>query len=142
MAILDTFKKKKSTKKTEKKKETPAIRVAEKIKEKKESAPIVHKIEKKDSSQLAARILKSPHITEKAMSLGKENKYVFKVDSESNKNEIRKEVQELYGVKVESVNIINIPRKKRRLGASEGFKTGFKKAIVKVAEGEKIEIGV
>ena len=142
MAILNAFKKKKSTKKAEEKKEDPAIEIVEKIEEKKEKTSIAPKIEKKDSSQLAARILKSPHVTEKAMSLGQENKYVFKVAPEANKNEIRKAVQELYGVRVESVNIVNIPKKKRRLGKSEGFKTGFKKAIVRVAEGEKIEIGV
>jgi len=49
-------------------------------------------------------------------------------------------VQDLYGVAVDRVTIINIPRKARKVGRSQGFKAGFKKAMVKLAEGEKIEI--
>lgn len=145
MAIKNIFKKKKERKKPTGKERVGDIEVAQEEKpvQEKDKEPIIaKKIEKQDFSQLAAKILKTPHMTEKAIDLGKENKYVFKVAPESNKNEIKKAVQELYGVKVVGVNIINIPRKKRRLGKSEGFKTGLKKAIVKVAKGEKIEIGV
>ena len=85
-------------------------------------------------------ILKSPHITEKASILAESNRYVFKVNSRSNKIEIKKAVEGLYGVKVESVNIIIQKRKKKRVGRRIGYKTGYKKAIVEVTKGQKIDI--
>lgn len=97
---------------------------------------------KKDFSYAAYKVLKSPHVTEKAVSLGAQNKYVFKIRPDANGAEARKAIQELYGVKVENVNIIKIPRKKRKVGRSEGFKPGYKKIIVTLREGEKIETGV
>jgi len=97
---------------------------------------------KKEFSYAAYRFLKSPHITEKAVGLGAQNKYVFKISPEANGTEAKKAIQELYGVRVENVNIIKIPRKKRRVGRSEGFKPGFKKIIVTLKEGDKIESGV
>ena len=97
------------------------------------------KIEKKQFSE-AYKILQSAHVTEKSGMLADKNSYVFKVNSEANKHEIKKAVQDLYGVAVERVNIVNIHKKCRRIGKSEGYKTGYKKAMVKLAEGEKIEI--
>jgi len=89
-------------------------------------------------------ILQEPHITEKATDLVKQRKYVFKVSSSANKIEIKKAVEEAYGVKVADVNVIHIPGKQRRLGRTEGWrrglKKGFKKAIVTLKEGEKIEM--
>ena len=92
----------------------------------------------------AYRIIERPHITEKAGFLSEENKYVFRVFPKANKSEIKKVVQFLYGVKVEKVHIIHSAPKKRRLGKSQGFrhglKKGFKKAIVTLKEGEKIDL--
>lgn len=141
MALLDVFKTKPAKddkKKTEKK-------ISEDIKVEKKEEEVEKTVNQdksnKASSQIAARILKAPHVTEKAMGLGRENKYIFKVTPNANKPEVKKAIQELYGVKVNDVNIINIPRKKRRLGRSEGFKSGFKKAVVTLKQGEKIETG-
>ncbi len=143
MAILDAFKKKKEEGNPVKEAE---IKIASekkaKAEERVERPKTGKKIIKKEFSQLAARILKSPHITEKAINLGQENKYVFKVSQKANKNEIKKAIQELYGVGVERVNIINTSEKKRRVGRFEGSKSGYKKAIIQVREGEKIEAGV
>lgn len=86
------------------------------------------------------RILRFPHITEKASDLTKGNQYVFKVASDANKIEIRKAVENLYGVKALSVKIINIPRRRRRVGRTLGWRSGYKKAIVGVEKGQKIEI--
>lgn len=86
------------------------------------------------------KILKSPHITEKATELAKKNQYVFKVYPQANKNEIKKAIEELYNVDVLDVKIINIPKKRRRLGRISGWRKGYKKAIVKIKEGQKIEI--
>ena len=86
------------------------------------------------------RILKEPHISEKATHLSDERKYTFKVYSKANKVEIAKAIGNLYGVKIKDVNIINIKSKKRTLRGLEGTKPGYKKAIVTLEQGEKIEI--
>ncbi len=144
MSIFDKFKKTK--KEPVKKEKVPAKEVKPEKKEKTVEEKVekikatAKRVEKKQFSD-AYRILESPHVTEKAgMLADKNNSYIFKVSSAANKNEVKNAVQNLYGVAVESVNIINIPRKARRVGRNEGFKSGFKKAIVKLAKGEKIEI--
>ena len=88
----------------------------------------------------AYKTLKNPHITEKATNLAKENQYVFKVLKGANKTEIKKAIKNLYKVDVQTVRIINIPPHKIRLGRIEGWKKGYKKAIIKIKEGQKIEI--
>ena len=98
------------------------------------------KKEGKKTSNGVYQILKSPHISEKATDLAEKGKYVFKVFPEANKTEIKKAIKSLYGVDVLSVNIIKIPPKKRRLGKISGFKKGYKKAIIKIKKGQKIEI--
>ena len=85
-------------------------------------------------------ILKRPHVAEKATDLMEKNQYVFEVYPRANKTEIKKAVEGLYGVKVLGVRIINIPRKKIRVGKTMGFKGGCKKAIVRIKEGQKIEV--
>lgn len=85
-------------------------------------------------------ILKSLHITEKATDLVKKNQYVFRVVPKANKTEIKKAIESLYGVDVLNVKIINIPKKQRRLGKQIGWRKGYKKTIVKIKEGQKIEV--
>ncbi len=142
MALLDIFKKKKTAKREgpkEKREEKPAERQGQ-IKEEIKAAP---RKEKKNTGQ-AYRFLNSVHITEKATDLTKDNQYVFNVSSRANKTEVKKSIEEVYGVEVERVNMIHSPAKKRRLGRREGFRegleNGYKKAIVKLKEGYKIEI--
>lgn len=86
------------------------------------------------------KILKEPHISEKSTVLAEENKYVFKVYPRANKIEVKKAVENLYGVRVKNINIINVHRKRRMLRGIKGFKTGYKKAITTLEKGEKIEI--
>ncbi len=86
-------------------------------------------------------VIKNPHISEKTTHLMQEsNEYVFVVDKNANKIEIAEAVKEIYKVDVEKVRIISIPSKKRRLGLTVGKKKGYKKAIVKVKDGQKIDI--
>lgn len=84
--------------------------------------------------------IREPHITEKSTSLASANKYVFKVSDSSNKQEIKKAVESFYNVGVTKINVINMPGKKRRLGRYEGRKSGFRKAIITLKEGDKIEV--
>jgi len=97
-------------------------------------------MQKEKNLENVYKTLIAPHITEKATALAKDNKYIFKVFKKANKNEIKKAVENLYKVNVLDVKIINIPRKRRRLKGRLGWKKGYKKAIVKIKEGEKIEV--
>jgi len=86
-------------------------------------------------------LLRFPHITEKAAFLAeKNNQYVFRVTDNANKTEIKKAVEDIFGVKVEKVRIINIPSKRKIIKGIEGSKKGYKKAIIQVKQGQKIEI--
>lgn len=85
-------------------------------------------------------IIQAPIITEKTMSLKESyNKYTFKVAKTANKVEIKNAVEEIFKVKVVSVNTINVLPKCKRVGRHEGFKPAYKKAICKLADGDKID---
>ncbi len=111
---------------------------------KKEEKKGVKKSEKlaKSSDVVYYGILREPYITEKTAMMGQENKYAFKVRRDANKIDIKNAVENIFGVTVVSVSVINTPSKNVRLGRYEGRKPGFKKAIVKLKEGDKIDIGV
>jgi large subunit ribosomal protein L23 len=86
-------------------------------------------------------IIKKPLITEKATGIkDKENKYVFIVDKNANKNQIKKAVEELFKVTVESVHTIIMQGKIKRIGAYAGMRPDLKKAIVKIKKGQTIKI--
>ncbi|MDD5455624.1 MAG: 50S ribosomal protein L23 [Candidatus Margulisbacteria bacterium] len=80
-----------------------------------------------------------PVITEKSSLLGTENKYVFRVSSDLNKIEIRKAISDIFNVEVVAVNTINIKPRKKRLGRFTGTTRKWKKAVVTLKEGSKIE---
>jgi len=98
------------------------------------------RVETKRRSLPAKQVLFSPCMTEKSTALAEKNQYVFKVYPSSNKTEIKKAVETLYGVEVVGVRIINVPAKKRQKGNIRGWKKGYKKALVKLQEGQKIDI--
>ena len=86
-------------------------------------------------------VLKNPHISEKSTRLMNEkNVYTFIVQKDANKIEVRKAVENKYEVEVAKVRMSTTPPKPRRLGRQEGEKKGFKKALVKLKEGENIEL--
>jgi large subunit ribosomal protein L23 len=85
-------------------------------------------------------ILKAPIITEQSTKLiESQNKYTFKVDRKANKVEIKKAIETIFNVTVLSVNTINVLPKFKRMGKHEGYKSAYKKAVVKLAEGQKID---
>lgn len=90
--------------------------------------------------QMAYKFIVKPWITEKTQELMSNNKYVFRLRAKVTKREAKVAVENLYGVKVESVNIVNIPQKKRRFGRFAGMKSAVRKAIVTLKKGNKIEI--
>jgi large subunit ribosomal protein L23 len=85
-------------------------------------------------------VIRRPLVTEKS-NIGREeqNLVTFAVDPRANKHEIRRAVEELFRVKVLDVRTLNLPRKTRRVGRFAGRKPAWKKAIVKLAEGQSIE---
>ncbi len=85
-------------------------------------------------------ILKAPIITEQTTKLiESQNRYTFKVDPKANKVEIKKAVEDIFNVKVLAVNTINVLPKYKKMGKYEGYKSAYKKAVVKLAEGQKID---
>jgi large subunit ribosomal protein L23 len=93
---------------------------------------------------MARQILIKPILTEKSDRLSNtQSQYSFVVDRKSNKIEIKKAVQDMYSVSVQSVNTIVVPGKTKsrnsRAGMIKGRKAGFKKAIVTLATGEKLD---
>lgn len=79
------------------------------------------------------------HISEKASNLLSQNSYVFKIEKSFNKVIVKKTLEDHYGVKVALVRILNTKPKKRVRGNIVGKKSGYKKAIVQLKEGYKIE---
>lgn len=89
----------------------------------------------------AQQIIQRPLVTERSMVIrDTQNKYSFKVHPRATKPEIRKAIEELFSVKVTSVATMNVAGKPKRLGRSMGYRASWKKAIVTVAPGQKIEI--
>jgi len=83
-------------------------------------------------------IIKRPIITEQSMGETENKKYTFEVARDANKIEIAKAVEEIFGVKVEKVNTINMDGKKKRLGSQPaGRRPSWKKAMVKLTADSK-----
>jgi large subunit ribosomal protein L23 len=86
-------------------------------------------------------ILREPVISEKGWRLQEENKYVFEVHPKANKNQIKRAVEHLFKVKVLKVWTLNMPSKPRtKKFYQHGEVPGWKKAVVQVAPGQRIEV--
>ena len=86
-------------------------------------------------------IILAPVITEKTSLLSANgDKMVFKVRKDANKTQIKQAIEKIYNVKVSKVNTLNVKPKKKRVGRYTGTTSSYKKAIVTLAEGSKIEI--
>lgn len=85
-------------------------------------------------------ILLAPVVSEKAYGLLDQNKYTFLVSPDANKTEIKIAVEQVFGVKVTAVNTANRQGKRRRTRAGWGKQKDTKRAIVSIAEGQRIDI--
>ena len=83
-------------------------------------------------------IIYAPIITEKTASLANENKYAFKVSPKAKKTEIKQAIESIFKVKVMSITTSNSHPKKKRVGKYTGMTNKYKRAIVKLAEGQSI----
>jgi large subunit ribosomal protein L23 len=85
-------------------------------------------------------LIKKPWITEKATAGALANQYVFLVHRDAAKPEVKKAIHALYKVDVVAVNMVNRPAKTKRFGGNrKGAKEGYRKAIVTIKEGQKID---
>ena len=86
------------------------------------------------------QVLLAPVVSEKSYELIEQRKYAFRVHPDAHKTQIRQAVEELFEVRVQAVNIVQVRSKPKRRGMIRGTKPGWKKAIVQLREGETIEI--
>jgi large subunit ribosomal protein L23 len=86
------------------------------------------------------QVLIAPVVSEKSYSLIEDDKYSFRVHEKAHKTQVRQAVEELFGVGVVGVNIVTVRSKPKRRGMSKGTKPGWKKAIVQLKPGDRIEI--
>ena len=85
-------------------------------------------------------VLRRPIITEKNTILMELNKYVFETDKKASKAQIKTAVQKIFKVTVLAVNVITVPKKPRGYGRMKGQRSSWKKAIVTLKPGDKIEV--
>ena len=89
------------------------------------------------------KVIKAPYLTEKVSSLmGSENQYAFKVDINATKLQIKHAIEGYYSVDVEKINIIKVKGKTKRSRFKITKKSDWKKAYVRLAEGDSIEVGI
>lgn len=81
--------------------------------------------------------IKRPILTEKSVSETENKTYTFEVDTKATKRDIKVLVEELYNVEVETVRTINTKKKPKAVGRYKGYRSGFKKAIVKLTKDSK-----
>ncbi len=149
MAILDIFKHKEELAKGKKKVVAKKVKTAKPVSVvsdgsantgKEVVAPKKDVAGQKRSVASVYNVISEPHISEKGTNSGSINQYVFDVSSDANKPMIKEAIEIIYNVDVLSVNIINIPPKKRRMGRIEGVRKSYKKVVVKIKADQKIEI--
>jgi len=90
--------------------------------------------------RVLADLVHHPIINEKATRLLEDNKYMFEVDKDATKYEIKAAIESLFAVKVTKVNTYNPPAVSKRVGKFVGKRSRHKRAIVTLAEGNKIDL--
>lgn len=151
MGIFDKLKRKKSVKpkttsedskvpqKAKDKKDTPKKDTAVKATPKKEIPKT--KPRENESIQFAHTVLIRPAITEKSLRMQADNVYTFYVQPSANKHKVKMAIKEVYGFTPERVRIIKKqPTELKRWGRKYGIRKGSKKALVKLAEGQSIQL--
>lgn len=86
-------------------------------------------------------VIIAPVLTEKSYGFKDKNTYVFKVSNKANKVEIKQAIEGLFSVKVERVNTVNTKSKTKTRGRIIGHTSAYKKAYVKLADGNEINLG-
>jgi len=85
--------------------------------------------------------LRKPVITEKSYSAtGAANQYTFRVAPDATKAQVKAAIEAIFEVNVVKVQVVNLPSKEKRRGAHMGTRSGYRKAIVRLAEGQSLEV--
>ncbi len=92
------------------------------------------------SSEKILSVLKAPHISEKTARAQETNQYVFEVASDATKSDIKAAVEQLFSVKVEAVNVVNVKGKTKSFRFRTGRRGDWRKAYVKLAAGQSIDV--
>ena len=82
-------------------------------------------------------VIIKPVITEQSMDVAAEKKYTFKVATDANKSQVKLAIEEIFGVEVKKVNIMNYDGKVKRMGRTQGKTAAYKKAIVTLTDNSK-----
>jgi large subunit ribosomal protein L23 len=85
-------------------------------------------------------VLRRPLVTEKGTHLQTQNKYLFEVSIDANKPQVKQAVEKMFQVTVKSVNLMTVLGKKKRYGRAITKRPDWKKAVVTLVEGDKIQI--
>ena len=88
----------------------------------------------------ARDIIVKPIITERSVAGIEENKYTFKVSKDANKIDVKRAIEEIFKVKVIDVKTMNVKGKMKRMGKNIGKRPDWKKAIITLKDGDKIEV--
>lgn len=86
------------------------------------------------------KLIKRPIVTDKTTKLLENNQYCFRVNHKSDKLKIKQAIEYVFNVKVIKINTCHMPRKKRKIGRFQGYKSHYKKAIVKLSSDDKINL--
>jgi|SRR5215211_1762372 len=89
---------------------------------------------------LARQVIIEPVVSEKSYALMADGKYTFRVDDRAHKTQISRAVEEIFGVEVVEVRTLQVRPKPKRRGLHRGTTRGWKKAIVQLAPGDRIEL--
>lgn len=92
------------------------------------------------SKEKLMNVLLAPHVSEKSARVAQlGNQFVFRVRTDATRTDVKHAVELMFDVKVDNVQVLNQPGKKRRFGRIEGFRSGHKKAYVRLAAGQSID---
>jgi large subunit ribosomal protein L23 len=94
----------------------------------------------KSTTRDARAVILAPVVSEKSYALLEDGKYSFRVHPDAHKTQIRQAIETLFSVRVVDVKVIKVPPKPKRRGIHRGTRPGYKKAIVRVAEGQTIPV--
>ena len=93
------------------------------------------------SNEKIFSVLRAPRVSEKTARLQKlSNQYVFEISSEATKADVKAAVEQLFDVKVESVNLLNVKGKNKSFRSRSGRRGDWRKAYVRLAEGQSIDV--
>lgn len=93
-----------------------------------------------NQENILSKVIVEPIVTEAATAGIEKNKYFFKISARAVKSQVKSAIEKIYKVKVEKINTVSIPRKARIRGRVAGWKSGYRKAIVTLKKGNKIDV--